>query len=203
MAKANKVKCVLCGKSDSKDIMVKTEHSGRRYLHEDCAEEFENFKKGELEETKSKDSMYKLWAEVYGIQNYQDISSRIYAMFTNLRQGNPVFRGKSFDRRYREGFTYDVIERTIEDCRDKIDYANSTKDFESLSSAMFYGIKIVVDRIPAINRKVQREKASREVEEARALSAKVDEELMESVEEQQNTDRQNRTSNTVDISRFL
>lgn len=205
MARKTKVKCLHCGKTDLKEIMVKSEYNSRRYLHEDCKKEYEAFRREEEREQREKDSMFKTFAEIYEVQNYQDISTRIYIMFTNLRQGNPVFSGKAFDKRYREGFSYYVIERAILDCRDRIEYANKTKDFQSMSSAMFYGIKIIVDRIPSVNKKVQREMAQREIEERRAKQTSIDEELLESVLEQQQglEERESKKSDTVDISRFL
>lgn len=201
-----KYKCPICKETDSVELLTQHESYKRRYLHPECLEK--HLEKVELEkiEEEEKNSMYTKFSEVYGIQNYEDISSRIYGMFSKLRAGNPVFSGKGFDKRYREGFSYAVIERTIVDCEDRIKYSLSDKDFQSVSSAMYYGIKIIVDRIPTVSKKYERELRAKAVQEERKNNpVEVDSGFLDAHEEDpmERFKRNKKRTNERDISSFL
>lgn len=181
-----KYKCPICKETDYKTNLIQNDFYPKRWIHESCFEEVREKKEADAKEQAEKDSMYKKLAEIYCLRNYEDLNKRTFTMFANLRAGNPVFRGKSFDRRYREGFSYPIIERTLEEVRENIEYANQTKDFESINTAVYYGIKIVVDRIPAVQRKYEREQrviAFNEENRLKALNAVIDEERLDAHEE--------------------
>lgn len=200
-------KCPICGVRDRESNLTLCEELYKvRRVHPECANEKLKVIREDRQEQAEKDSMYEKWAEVYSIDNYEDMNQRTFQMFANLRAGNPVFKGKSFDKRYRAGFSYPVIERTIIDCEDRIKYANGSKDFDSIGSAMYYGIKIIVDRIPSVSRIYEREMRAKAVNEERRKETQVNMGELESFSEDSMDifkRKQKERKNERDISAFI
>lgn len=169
MAKQSIRTCPVCKRKDKIDVMVQYEKLPNRYLHPECKEmEIERFKKNQIEQEK-KDIFWKTLAEIVNLK-FIDIPPRIYTLAQNLRNGNPVFNKKKTDKRYRDGFEWDVMTRTVIDSKQKIRTAIETKDFQSIDSALYYVMKIVVNRIPLVHQKMEREKKALEVQKAREES---------------------------------
>ena len=92
-------KCPICGVRDRESNLTLCEELYKvRRVHPECANEKLKVIREDRQEQAEKDSMYEKWAEVYGIDNYEDMNQRTFQMFANLRAGNPVFKGKSFDK---------------------------------------------------------------------------------------------------------
>lgn len=156
MAKQSIRTCPVCKKKDKIDVMVQYEKLPNRYLHPECREmEIEKFKINQIEQEK-KDIFWQTLAEIVNLK-FVDIPPRIYTLAQNLRSGNPVFNKKKTDRRYRDGFEWDVMTRTVIDSKKKIRTAIETKDFQSIDSALYYVMKIIVNRIPLIHKKMELE----------------------------------------------
>ena len=169
MAKQSVRTCPVCKKKDKIDVMVQYEKLPNRYLHPECKEmEMERFKRNQIEQEK-KDIFWQTLAEIVNLK-FVDIPPRIYTLAQNLRSGNPVFNKKKTDKRYRDGFEWDVMTRTVIDSKQKIRTAIETKDFQSIDSALYYVMKIVVNRIPLVHQKMEREKKALEVQKAREAS---------------------------------
>ena len=169
MAKQSIRTCPVCKKKDKIDVMVQYEKLPNRYLHPECKEmEIERFKRNQIEQEK-KDVFWETLAEIVNLK-FVDIPPRIYTLAQNLRNGNPVFNKKKTDKRYRDGFEWDVMTRTVIDSKQKIRTAIETKDFQSIDSALYYVMKIVVNRIPLVHQKMEREKKALEVQKAREES---------------------------------
>lgn len=169
MAKQSIRTCPVCKKKDKIDVMVQYEKLPNRYLHPECKEmEIEKFKINQIEQEK-KDIFWKTLAEIVNLK-FVDIPPRIYTLAQNLRSGNPVFNKRKTDKRYRDGFEWDVMTRTVIDSKQKIRTAIETKDFQSIDSALYYVMKIVVNRIPLVHQKMEREKKALEVQKAREAS---------------------------------
>lgn len=169
MAKQSIRTCPVCKEKDKIDVMVQYEKFPNRYLHPECKEiEVEKFKINQIEQEK-KDIFWKTLAEIVNLK-FIDIPPRIYTLAQNLRSGNPVFNKKKTDKRYRDGFEWDVMTRTVIDSKQKIRTAIETKDFQSIDSALYYVMKIVVNRIPLVHQKMEREKKALEVQKAREAS---------------------------------
>lgn len=169
MAKQSIRTCPVCKKKDKIDVMVQYEKLPNRYLHPECKEmEIEKFKINQIEQEK-KDIFWETLAEIVNLK-FVDIPPRIYTLAQNLRSGNPVFNKRKTDKRYREGFEWDVMTRTLIDSKKKIRTAIETKDFQSIDSALYYIMKIVVNRIPLVHQKMEREKKALEVQRAREAS---------------------------------
>ena len=169
MAKQSIRTCPVCKKKDKIDVMVQYEKLPNRYLHPECKEmEIEKFKINQIEQEK-KDIFWQTLAEIVNLK-FVDIPPRIYTLAQNLRSGNPVFNKRKTDKRYRDGFEWDVMTRTVIDSKQKIRTAIKTKDFQSIDSALYYIMKIVVNRIPLVHQKMEREKKALEVQRAREAS---------------------------------
>lgn len=169
MAKQSIRTCPVCKKKDKIDVMVQYEKLPNRYLHPECKEmEIEKFKINQIEKEK-KDIFWETLAEIVNLK-FVDIPPRIYTLAQNLRSGNPVFNKRKTDKRYRDGFEWDVMTRTVIDSKKKIRTAIETKDFQSIDSALYYIMKIVVNRIPLVHQKMEREKKALEVQKAREAS---------------------------------
>lgn len=169
MAKQSIRTCPVCKKKDKIDVMVQYEKLPNRYLHPECKEmEIEKLKINQIEQEK-KDIFWKTLAEIVNLK-FVDIPPRIYTLAQNLRSGNPVFNKRKTDKRYRDGFEWDVMTRTVIDSKQKIRTAIETKDFQSIDSALYYIMKIVVNRIPLVHQKMEREKKALEVQKAREAS---------------------------------
>lgn len=169
MAKQSIRTCPVCKKKDKIDVMVQYEKLPNRYLHPECKEmEIEKFKINQIEQEK-KDIFWQTLAEIVNLK-FVDIPPRIYTLAQNLRSGNPVFNKKKTDKRYRDGFEWDVMTRTVIDSKQKIRTAIETKDFQSIDSALYYVMKIVVNRIPLVHQKMERENKALEVQKAREAS---------------------------------
>ncbi len=169
MAKQSIRTCPVCKKKDKIDVMVQYEKLPNRYLHPECKEmEIEKLKINQIEQEK-KDIFWKTLAEIVNLK-FVDIPPRIYTLAQNLRSGNPVFNKRKTDKRYRDGFEWDVMTRTVIDSKQKIRTAIETKDFQSIDSALYYIMKIVVNRIPLVHQKMEREKRALEVQKAREAS---------------------------------
>lgn len=169
MAKQSIRTCPVCKKKDKIDVMVQYEKLPNRYLHPECKEmEIEKFNRNQIEQEK-KDIFWKTLAEIVNLK-FVDIPPRIYTLAQNLRSGNPVFNKRKTDKRYRDGFEWDVMTRTVVDSKKKIRTAIETKDFQSIDSALYYIMKIVVNRIPLVHQKMEREKKALEVQKAREAS---------------------------------
>lgn len=169
MAKQSIRTCPVCKKKDKIDVMVQYEKLPNRYLHPECREiEIERFNKNQIEK-EQKDIFWKTLSEIVNLK-FIDIPPRIYTLAQNLRSGNPVFNKKKTDKRYRDGFEWNVMTRTVIDSKQKIRTAIETKDFQSIDSALYYVMKIVVNRIPLVNQKMEREKKALEVQKAREES---------------------------------
>ena len=169
MAKQSIRTCPVCKKKDKIDVMVQYEKMPNRYLHPECKEiEVEKFKRNQIEQ-EQKDIFWKTLAEIVNLK-FVDIPPRIYTLAQNLRNGNPVFNKKKTDKRYRDGFEWDVMTKTVIDSKQKIRTAIETKDFQSIDSALYYIMKIVVNRIPLVHQKMEREKKALEVQKARQES---------------------------------
>ncbi|MFZ2576676.1 MAG: hypothetical protein WAX22_04270 [Lactococcus hircilactis] len=205
MAKQSIRTCPVCKKKDKIDVMVQYEKLPNRYLHPECREiEIERFKKNQTEK-EQKDIFWKTLSEIVNLK-FIDIPPRIYTLAQNLRSGNPVFNKKKTDKRYRDGFEWDVMTRTVIDSKQKIRTAIETKDFQSIDSALYYVMKIVVNRIPLVNQKMEREKKALEVQKAREESItqeKIKNIIRYQYDEEDEKPRKERKKLGNDISKWL
>lgn len=205
MAKQSIRICPVCKKKDKIDVMVQYEKLPNRYLHPECKKmEIEKFKRNQIEKEK-KDIFWETLAEIVNLK-FIDIPPRIYTLAQNLRNGNPVFNKKKTDKRYRDGFEWDVMTRTVIDSKQKIRTAIETKDFQSIDSALYYIMKIVVNRIPLVHQKMEREKKALEAQkarEARMTQEEIEDIILYQDDEEDEKPRKKRKKLGNDISKWL
>lgn len=169
MAKQKFRVCPICKNKDKIDVMVEYDKLPNKFLHPECREqEIERVERNRVEQ-EEKDKFWETLADVVNL-TYNDIPPRIYTLAQNLRSGNPVFNKKKVDRRYREGFEWDVMTQTVIDSKKKIRTAIETIDFQSIDSALYYVMKIIVNRIPIVHMKMEREAKAEKVRKAREES---------------------------------
>lgn len=197
--KANLRKCQVCKKTG---YFFEMDKYNRRYYHKDCLENKLKEQEWQEQETARRLHLHDTIAEIYDVQ-FAEIPVRFYAMIEHLRNGSPVYKGKKFDRRYKEGFGYDVIERTYIECRKDIEWANKNKDFVGISQALNYGIRIIVDRIPMVDKKMRKEKQAQEVREAQKKNEVINEEKLQYFDEEPTVKPKKKKKNDMDISKFL
>lgn len=210
-----KIETRMCRRCKERDIItdmkhVVTEKGGHLYYHPACLKikEKENVKdeRDELER-EERERMHEYLAGIYGIST-DLIPTRTYAMLTNLRNGNPLFKGKPLTKRYREGYTYEIIRRTYAYVQQDIEIANQRKGFDSISKAINYGLHIVLDKIAFVAKKVEAEDRAREqsdIQHSKAIE-KDFEDLSTKIaddSENHNKRRASKVKNKNDISQFL
>lgn len=195
--------CPICKKKDTIDVMVQYDKLPNKFLHPECKEkEIQRVLENQIEQEK-KDEFWETLSNIVNLK-YVDIPPRIYTLAQNLRSGNPVFNKKSTDRRYRDGFDWDVMTRTVLDSKDKIRKAIETIDFKSIDSALYYVMKIIVNRIPLVHKKMERE--AKALESKKRKEESISQEDIKNIVEYEYEDeipKKKRKKLGNDISRFL
>ena len=96
--------------------------------------------------------------------------------------------------------------RTVIDSKQKIRTAIETKDFQSIDSALYYVMKIVVNRIPLVHQKMEREKKALEAQkarEARMTQEEIEDIILYQDDEEDEKPRKKRKKLGNDISKWL
>lgn len=149
---ARKLKCQWCGDKSVKEEMVQvTKGKVNKYYHaSECYDEFlaeEKFKQVEAEQ---KDSLSRTVMDIYDVKA---LPPSFYMRIEGLRHGNQVFNKQRMGKRYREGYTYDLIEETYKDSRDAIEWSLRNKAFVNMANALNYGMSIIINNIYNVERK--------------------------------------------------
>lgn len=194
--------CPLCKNKNKISEMVEYDRKPNKFYHPECL-----IKEKELQAMRDAEAVKKdkFWEKLEGMLNlqYDRIPPRFYSMAENLRNGNPVFGNKTNDRRYKDGFGWDIMEATLDDAEKNIRYAMESKDFASLESALMYLFKILVNRIPMTNRKVMRQRKADEMAE-KSQKRGVDMEKFQAIVEREEKPRpRKKKKDDNDISSFL
>jgi hypothetical protein len=164
-----KVKCRFCNLKDTeREEMVKITNESPKgktinmYYHNHCYPE----KLKQDEENKEKDYLYDVIKEVHQIKQ-PDIPKFFWIKINELRHGS-VYIGRNTKKRYKEGFSFNVIAETYKFCRETIEYYKKTKDFKDLSQELNYCYTIICDKIGVVQKKNAKKefiKAKKEAEE--------------------------------------
>lgn len=144
------VKCQYCNVKDTdRDDMEKEvvgkKNKTNKYYHKDCYEKFLVDKKFKEEERLEKDELVNTIMKIY---NVKALPPQFYPLLESLRNGQNVFGAKqNTGKRYKQGYSYKLIEKTYIYCEDTIEYWNNRKSFESLIGALKYGLAIIINKI--------------------------------------------------------
>ena len=158
-----KVKCQWCGEKSDSDEMKFELYGAReqkKYYHKNCYNYYLKDKKFKEKERVEKDNLIEKIKKIY---NVKEVPRQVYPLIEALRNGQPVFGNRqNTGKRYKEGYSYNLIEKTYDYCADTIEYWNSVKGFDSFMGAFKYGLSIVIDKIYFVEKK-EEEKENKDI----------------------------------------
>jgi hypothetical protein len=190
-------KCQWCKEQGSLDSMV-VEMVGntkpvRKFYHNNCHVKYLEDKAFKEHEAKELDKLTETIKRIYGVK---ELPRTAFTLLQNLRNGEPVFgKRQQIGKRYKQGYTYSLIEETFDHCSDTIEYWNGVKSFDGFMGAFKYALTIVIDKIYFVEqRAVERAKKQNLIEKHIAETQHEEQEFESSYKK--------KTSNT-DITDFL
>lgn len=151
-----KVKCQWCevtdtSKSDMEFIITGKAKQVRKYYHKACYPKFLKDKEFKNKEQIEKDKLTETLKSIYGVK---EIPRQVFPLIEALRNGQTVFGNKqNRGKRYKEGYSYSLIEDTFIYCMDTIHYWGSKKDFTGFMQYFKYSLAIVIDKIYLVEQK--------------------------------------------------
>lgn len=193
------VKCQFCGISDTAKSEMEFELVGkakpvRKYYHKHCFSEHLKEKEFKQKEAQELDSLKETIEKIFGVK---ELPHQVYPLLQNLRNGDKVFGNQSTGKRYKEGYSYKLIEETFIHCEDTINYWLSTKsDFNGFMGAFKYCLAIVIDKIYIVEKRVKELENKDLLIEKHIENINKEQEIFESNYNNSNKD-------TSDITEFL
>lgn len=148
------VKCQYCEVSDTpkEDMVFEVvgKNNTKKYYHGGtCYEQFLKEKEFKAKERAELDSLVETIKEIYGVKI---VPHQIFPFLNELRNGTRFF-GK-YDYKYKEGYSYSLIEDTYRYCIDSIEKSTRTKDFRNgFLGAFKYGLAIVCDKLAIVEKR--------------------------------------------------
>ena len=144
-----KVKCQYCGITDTPKTEMEFELVGktrpvRKYYHKTCYQKFLEDKKFKEKEAEELDSLRQTIEDIFGIKQ---LPNQVYPFLQKLRNGEQVFGRQNMGKRYKQGYTYKLIEETFRHCEDTIHYWLDRINFDGFMGAFKYALAIVIDKI--------------------------------------------------------
>lgn len=205
MARGKKTrKCQWCGIDDTlmedMEFEVKGEKAPKKlFFHKDCYGDYREKQDFLDKERAEKDALVEVINDIYRPKG--GIPRQAYPFLEAIRNGEPVFGDKQqIGKRYKEGYSYDLIRETYEHCTETIEYWNSVKGFDGFMQAFKYGLSIIIDKIYMVEQRVlERQKQERMIEKHVADNPFVDEHF--EVEYETNFKKKDTKKN--DITDFL
>lgn len=163
----NKTKCFHCKEKDSKSNMVELIEDEsldlKRYFHKDCYNSFLKEKEFKNKELLELDELVKTIKDIFEITI---VPKDVFVIINNIRNGES-FSGKKKNttKRYKEGYTYSLINETFKHCRESIIYSLKTKEFNGLMNSFRYAMAIVVDKLSLVEKRIKKSEKRKELEE--------------------------------------
>lgn len=160
-----KRKCYWCNVTDTnmqdmEFVMVGETNPKKKHYHKgECWEAYLEKKAFIEKELKELDDLRLYLEDLYGLVK-QDLPKGAYSMLQKIRNGEPALRNqKNMGKRYKEGYTYPIIQETFDYCSDTIEYWNKRKKFDSFMGGFIYALTIVIDKLYYIDqRSIERER---------------------------------------------
>lgn len=144
-----KVKCQWCGVTDTPKDEMEFELVGktkpvRKYYHQTCYQKFLEDKRFKEKEAEELDKLKTTIEDIFGIKQ---LPNQAYPLLQKLRNGEQVFGKQNMGKRYKEGYTYSLIEETFRHCEDTIHYWLDRINSDGFMGAFKYALAIVIDKI--------------------------------------------------------
>ena len=178
-------------KSESSEMVSEKQGKQNKFYHKSCYDDYLKDKEFKQKQVSLKQKLHEKVAEIYEIP-IDMLPKDYFSYIENIRNGEPAFKGHRPSTKYKQGYEYSIIEKTYDYCRKDIEYWNKAKDFDSIGTAIRYGLRIVLDKIHYVSRKESMYNAEESV------TAKKAEGFKESFES-----TYKKSSRETDISDFL
>lgn len=166
------VKCWWCGEKDTdrKDMNFDlVGEKSKKYYHKECYPKFLEHKKFKKEESKKLDDLYNCIKDIYQVKG--SLPPSAVALLQDMRNGKEVLRGRKMGKRYKEGYSYEIIQKTFEECEKDIHYSIATKTHIKGFMGIFkYTLTIVLDNIYNVAKDEEDRKYSEELLKHRELN---------------------------------
>lgn len=190
------VKCPICKEKGKKEDMIQVKHGKvNRYYHQNCHERYEREQEQRDKDVAERDSLVETVAKIYNIK-VEEIPNTFYIATSNIRNGDPVFKGQAPKMYHKQGYSYYIIELTYQMCAKNLRHYRKTKNFTSLSQEFNYGLRVIMDKINYVSKRLDKVMADKELTEIRAKSNKPEEYVS-------GYSREKQSKNERDISDFL
>lgn len=166
----SKTKCFYCKEKESKANMVELIEDEnldlKRYFHKHCYDSFLEEKEFKNKESQELDELVETIKDIFEITI---VPKDVFVIINNIRNGES-FGGKKKNttKRYKEGYTYSLINETFKHCRESIIYSLKTKDFNGLMNSFRYAIVIVVDKLSLVEKRIKKAEKRKEIEEIKS-----------------------------------
>ena len=155
-----KVICVFCKEQDDRDIMTKLK---TRYIHYECLEKYKEEAKFKEREKKELDRLVEYIKEVH---NIKIVPNTFFPFLQDLRNGN-TRRGQIVgEKKYKEGYEYNVIRYTYRRYKDNVKWAIKNKSFEGTFNMLKYTLAIVSDKIAKVEQAYKRSDVAKKREDS-------------------------------------
>lgn len=167
MAKMTR-KCQRCKIDDTHKDEMAVEFVGekkiRKHYHKECYEKHLKEKAFREKEAKELDDLRLTIEKIYGLTK-NPLPKSAYPFLQKLRNGEQIFGNQKMGKRYKEGYSYPLIQETFEHIEDTIHYWNSVKNFNGFMNAFKYALSILIDKIYIVEqRATKREQQDKMIE---------------------------------------
>lgn len=190
---ARKLKCQWCKVTDAtKDEMV-AERVGKqnKYYHKDCYQKYLEDKAFKEKERIELDELVEVIKRIYGVKT---LPTSVYPFLQQIRNGEELM-GRGRQKKRKEGYSYSLIAEAFDYCSDTIEYWLSQKSFNGFLQAFRYGLAIVVDKLPVVEKRRRQREMSQAMIEKHIEQVEASDLVFESNYKKKSSD--------VDISEFL
>lgn len=199
-----KRKCYWCNVTDTnmedmEFILVGDTQNKKKHYHKgECWEAYQKRQAFIDKELKELDDLRLYIEDLYGIVKGEGLPKEAYSLLQKIRNGQPALRNQTnIGKRYKEGYTYPVIQETFDYCSETIEYWNKRKNFDSFMGGFIYALTIVIDKLYFVDkRKTERERV-------KALADKHLKEVESQGEVEYKSNYKKPSKSNTDISDFL
>lgn len=147
-----KYKCPICNLYDSESDMVKDKYNSTvRRFHPKCHSKYLKTKEEKQREKKELDQLIETIKVIHDIKV---VPGQFYPYIQDWRNGNELF-GNIGEKKYKDGYSYDVIRQAYIESKNNIEWAIKNKNFKNTMGMLKYTRRIVEDKFEQINSRVK------------------------------------------------
>lgn len=192
MASRTQRKCQWCKEYGNIDEMIYIlQGKTKKFYHQNCYQEYLKDKEFKAKERQELDELVEVIKKVFGVKR---LPNSVYPYLQDIRNGTQFF-GK-YNYKYKNGYSYKLIAETFDYCEYVIQDSIRRKGFNDFMTAFKYGLAIVVNKLPFVERKKQEAEMRKAVAESFMQNIDIDD--LTFTERKRQSSRQEN-----DISEFL